>query len=290
MSGPICILGRQFDPEELTQLQSWIDQRHGQSRRALSVGLAQLWDWRNPQGQLRDMAVRLLLNRLEQRVGLRLPARQNRGGRRQVRPSSQGALTPSLPITQPLGQLQPVSVHLVGPGQTERARLAQYFLAHHYLGYPHPLGQLHYLVTDGQGRDLAVLLFGPAAWKCAPRDLFIGWSAAQRQAHLKQVANNSRFLILPWVEVPRLASHVLSLVLRRLRQDWQGHYARPLELVETFVDTSRFTGAGYRAANWIELGRTTGRTRQDRAHRLQTPPKRVLVYPLDPQFRRRLCA
>jgi hypothetical protein len=290
MSGPICILGRHFEPEELTQLQSWIDQRHGQSRRALSVGLAQLWDWRNPQGQLRDMAARLLLNRLEQRVGLRLPSRQNRGGRRQARPSNQGALTPSRPITEPLAQLQPLSVHLVGPGQAQRARLAQYFLAHHYLGYPHPLGQLHYLVTDGQGRDLAVLLFGPAAWKCAPRDLFIGWSAAQRQAHLKQLANNSRFLILPWVEVPRLASHVLSLVLHRLRQDWQGNYARPLELVETFVDTSRFTGGCYRAANWIELGRTTGRTRQDRAHRLQTPPKRVWVYPLDPQFRRRLCA
>ena len=199
MSGPICILGRQFEPEELTQLQTWIDQRHGQSRRALSVGLAELWDWRNHHGQLRDMAVRLLLNRLEQRVGLRLPARQNRGGRRQARPSSQDALTPSGPITQPLGQLQPVSVHLVGPRQVERTRLAQYFLAHHYLGYPHPLGQLHYLVTDAQGRDLAVLLFGPAAWKCAPRDLFIGWSAVQRQAHLKQVANNSRFLILPKV-------------------------------------------------------------------------------------------
>ncbi len=290
MSGPICILGRQFGPQELTQLQTWIDQRHGQSRRALSVGLAKLWDWRNHRGQLRDMAVRLLLNRLEQRVGLRLPARQNRGGRRQARPSSQGALTPSGPITQPLGQLQPVSVHLVGPRQGERARLAQYLLAHHYLGYPHPLGQLHYLVTDGQGRDLAVLLFGPAAWKCAPRDLFIGWSAAQRQAHLHQVANNSRFLILPWVKAPRLASHVLSLVLRRLRQDWQSQYARPLELVETFVDTSRFTGACYRAANWIDLGHTTGRTRQDRAHRLQTPPKQVWVYPLHPQFRPRLCA
>jgi len=279
MSGPICILGRQFEPEELTQLQRWIDQRHGQSRRALSVGLAELWDWRNDHGQLRDMAVRLLLNRLEQRVGLRLPARQNRGGRRQARPSSQAALTPSGPITQPLRQLQPVSVHLVGPRQAERARVAQYFLAHHYLGYPHPLGQLHYLVTDGQGRDLALLLFGPAAWKCAPRDRFIGWSAAQRQAHLQQVANNSRFLILPWVEAPRLASHVLSLVLRRLPQDWQSAYARPLELVETFVDTSRFTGACYRAANWIELGQTTGRTLQAVArpdhtviHRLERCP------------------
>jgi hypothetical protein len=104
------------------------------------------------------------------------------------------------------------------------------------------------------------------------------------------VTNNTRFLLLPWVQVRHLASHVLSQVLRRLPRDWQRKYARPLDLVETFVDTSRFTGACYRAANWLELGQTTGRTRQDRTHRLQAPPKRVWVYPLEPQFRRRLCA
>ena len=136
------------------------------------------------------------------------------------RPSSQGALTPSGPITQPLGQRRPLSVHLVRPGQAERARLAQYFLAHHYLGYPHPLGQLHCLVTDSQGRDLAVLLFGPAAWKCAPRDLFIGWSAAQRQAHLKQVANNSRYLALHGRRLSRRQ-------LDRVGPDHRTHPPRP---------------------------------------------------------------
>ncbi len=122
------------------------------------------------------------------------------------------------------------------------------------------------------------------------RDRFIGWSPAARQAHLQQLTNNCRFLLLPWVEVPQLASHVLGRVLRRLPQDWQRKYARRLDLVETFVDTSRFTGACYRAAKWIPLGQTTGRTRQDRANQLQTPPKAVWVYPLDPQFRRRLAA
>jgi len=136
---------------------------------------------------------------------------------------------------------------------------------------------------------VALLLFSAAAKHLKHRDQWIGWTRSQRDRRLSLVANNSRFLILPWVEAPRLASHVLSLVLRRLRQDWHSQYARPLELVETFVDTSHFTGACYRAANWIELGQTTGRTRQDRTHRLQVPPKRVWVYPLDPQFRHRLC-
>jgi len=149
---------------------------------------------------------------------------------------------------------------------------------------------LKYLVRDRQDRPVSCLLFGSAAWQCAVRDQFIGWSAALREARLQQLTKNTRLLILPWFKVPHLASQALSLVLRRLRQDWQTKCARPLELVETFGDTSRFTGASYGAANWTELGQTTGRTHQDRSHRLQAPLKRVLVYPLDPQFRRHLCA
>lgn len=288
MLGPICILGRRFEPQELMRLQAWIDQRHDHSRRALSLGLAKLWVWRNDQGQLRDMAVRLLLNRLEQRGCLQLPARQNRGGRRQMRLPSHPVAAPNRPITDPLEQLQPLSVRVVGPGQAQRAQLAQYFLAHHYLGYPHPLGQLHYLVTDGNGRDVAGLLFGPAAWKCGPRDAFIGWTAAQRQAHLRQVANNSRFLVLPWVAVPRLASHVLGLVLRRLPEDWQAFCGQRPVLVESFVEVDRFAGICYRANNWLEVGLTRGRSRAGRAG-LRVPVKRIYLRPLRRDFRQRLC-
>lgn len=117
-------------------------------------------------------------------------------------------------------------------------------------------------MRDGRGRPLACLLFGSAAWKSGVRDRFIGWSAAQREARLQGVTNPTRFLILPRVQVPRLASHLLGQVLRRLRADWHPKYGRPLELAETLVDSSRFTGACYRAANWINLGQTTGRTRQ----------------------------
>ena len=289
MVGPICILGRRFEPEALAQLQAWIDQRYGQSRRALSVDLAELWQWRNQRGQLRDMAVRLVLNRLELLGYLRLPARQNRGGRRSLRRFGAAEATGhGLLVLSSLGLLQPLSLNPVEPGHPARARLAQYFLAHHYLGYPHPLGQLHYLVRDRQGRDVAGLLFGPAAWKCDPRDQFIGWTAAQRQAHLRQIANNSRFLILPGVIVPGLASHILSLVARRLPQDWQAHWGYPAVLVETFVEVERFTGTCYHASHWLALGLTQGRSRAGRPG-LRVPRKQIYVRPLVPDFRQQLC-
>ena len=136
---------------------------------------------------------------------------------------------------------------------------------------------------------MACALFGAAAWKTQPRDDFIGWTAAQRQAHLGRVANNSRFLILPWVRVPELASHILGRVARRLAGDWQAHYGHRVVLLETFVERERFRGSCYRAANWICVGQTQGRTRQDRQHRIQAPVKDILVYPLQANFRKQLC-
>ena len=122
------------------------------------------------------------------------------------------------------------------------------------------------------------------------RDGFIGWSTSARQAYLQEITNNTRFLILPWIQVPGLATPVLNSVMPRLRQDWQRKYARPLSLVETFVDTSRFRGVCYRAANWTYLGETTGRTRQDRCHGVNAPAKAVFVYPLVPDFSQQLTA
>jgi hypothetical protein len=237
------------------------------------------------------MAARTLLLKLEQRGQLRLPPKRqpspNRMRHKQVRPVAHVRE----PIGGPLAQLTPLEV-LELSQRPDQLPLYEWLLhQYHYLSYASPVGlNLKYLVRDRQGRPLSCLLFGSAAWKCGPRDQFIGWSPAQRQTHLQELTNNTRFLILPWVEAPELGSYVLSRVLRRLRRDWQIKYARPLRLVETFVDGSRFTGACYRAANWLDLGQTAGRTRQDRSHRMAVPPKRVLVYPLEPNFRPRLCA
>ena len=144
-------------------------------------------------------------------------------------------------------------------------------------------------MRDRQGRDLACLLFGAAAWKTQPRDAFIGWTVAQRQAQLALVANNSRFLILPWVRVPELASHILGRVARRIAADWQVRYGHPVRLLETFVERERFRGGCYRAANWICVGQTQGRTRQDRHSQIHAPVKDVWVYPLHVHFRQALC-
>jgi len=289
MDRPIQVLGRPLDRQALFELQAWIDQQAGTSRRRLSVALAQLWDWRNPRGQLRDMATRLLLNRLETQGRLRLPVRQRRGGRRSVRVSPGSAPPPAEPIRESLAALQPLSVRLVSPAHPDRPRLVQYLAAHHYLGYPHPLGQLHYLVQDARGQDVAVLLFGPAAWKCQPREAFIGWTALQRQAHLSRLAGNSRFLILPWVAVPHLASHVLGAVLRRLPADWHAHTGQRAVLAESFVEVDRFAGTCYRASNWIDLGLTQGRSRHGRSG-LRVPVKRLFVRPLTRRFRQELGA
>ena len=287
----LMLQGRVIAAAQLLQARQLLESHPEWSRYRLSRELCWLWNWRAPNGQLKDMAARTLLLKLEQRGLLRLPPKRRPSPNRMLHKQVRAVAHARELIHAPLAQLTPLEVIELSQWPEELPRYEWLLHEHHYLSYASPVGlNLKYLVRERQGRALSCLLFGSAAWKCAPRDQFIGWSPAARQARLQQVTNNSRFLLLPWVHVPGLASHVLSRVLRRLPQDWQRKYARPLDLVETFVDTSRFTGACYRAANWLDLGQTTGRTRQDRAHRLQTPPKRVWVYPLHPQFRRRLCA
>ena len=143
---------------------------------------------------------------------------------------------------------------------------------------------MQYLARDAQGRELAVMVFGAAAWKVAVRDRFIGWSVAQRQERLGALANQQRFLILPWVRVAQLASYLLARATRRLAADWQARYGHRVWLVETFVEQDRFAGTAYKAAGWLPLGETTGRTRQDRQHTLQSPRKSVWVRALHPRF------
>jgi hypothetical protein len=286
----LVLQGRSLGSAELEQIRHLLKRHPEWSRYRLSRELCLLWSWRAPNGQLKDMAARTLLLKLEERGHIRLPQKRrpspNRMLYKQLRPVAHA----QEPINDPLAQLRPLEVKELSQWPEGQALYEWLLHQYHYLSYASSVGlNLKYLVCDCRGRPLSCLLFGSAAWKCDVRDQFIGWNPAQRQVHLQQITNNTRFLLLPWVRVPQLASHILGLVLGRLRQDWRTKYARPLQLVETFVDTSRFRGACYRAANWIDLGQTTGRTRQDRAHRIAVAPKRVWVYPLEPQFRRHLC-
>jgi hypothetical protein len=287
----LVLQGRVIDSVQLQQVRQLAESHPEWSRYRLSRELCALWNWRAPNGQLKDMAARTLLLKLAGHGHVSLPEKRrpspNRMRHKKLRPVAHDCQ----PITDSLACLRPLEVTELSQCSDGLA-LYEWLLHHyHYLSYASAVGlNLKYLVRDCRGRPLSCLLFASAAWKCDARDRFIGWNPLQRQAHLQQITNNCRFLVLPWVQVPQLASHVLGLVLRRLRQDWQRKYARPLQLVETFVDASRFQGACYRAANWIDLGQTSGRTRQDRQHQIAVPAKRVWVYPLENQFRHHLCA
>jgi hypothetical protein len=290
MSEALVVQGRRITAADLKQIQELIRTHPEMSRRRLSEALVAAWDWRNPAGRLKDMATRTLLVKLEARGLIELPERRqrpyNRMGGRQIQPR----LWDRTPVTGPLSQIGPLTLREISTEAGARWEFEAALAEFHYLGYRGAVGEnLQYGVTGPDGRLLACLLFGAAAWKCRARDEFIGWTHEQRAARLGLVANNSRFLILPFVPVPHLASWALGAVLRRLSSDWESKYGHPILLAETFVDRSRFQGTCYRAANWIRQGATTGRSRQDRYTTLKVPVKDVYLYPLRTNFRDALC-
>jgi len=295
------IQGRLIGAPELTQIRLLLAAHPDWSRWRISQHLATLWNWRNGAGQLKDMAARTLLLKLELRGSIVLPPRRrvppNRMRPKLAHQMQMPGIEPTssqTPITDPLRALLPLTLSecsqdrkAAGPRALFNALLRQ----HHYLSHTSTVGEnLQYLVSDIQGRPLACVLFGAAAWQCADRDRHIGWESAVRAQNLHFIANNTRFLILPWVSVPHLASHILSRIARRLSGDWQSKYGHPIYLLETFVQRDRFTGACYKAANWLPVGQTKGRTRQDSCEgkHLQTAIKDIYLYPLHPRFAQRL--
>jgi hypothetical protein len=291
MTEVMVVQGREVTAADVELIRALLTAHPARGRTPLSAELCRRWDWRNARGQLKDMACRTLLLKLERAGHIRLPPR--------LRPSSNGLRNRRPPTAPPacepirgvLRDLQPLSVSAVVPGSDD-ARLFNGLLAHeHYLGHRNTVGEnLRYLVRDRHGRPVACALFGSAAWKCADRDAFLGWDRATRERNLQGMTNNTRFLIPGWVQVPHLASHVLGLIARRIRADWQAKYGHPVHALETFVDRARFKGTCYRAANWLRLGATRGRTRNDRAHRIRAAVKDVYLYPLVADVRRELCA
>jgi len=280
MLTPIAIQGRSVSGEDISLIRDICQSHPEWSRYRLSRELATRWHWRNGKGQIKDMACRSLLGKLAARGLIELPAlRWASPNRYRHQPVVEVPHT-SAPIESSLRSLQPL--RFLDTNDRATGKLFSHLLArYHYLGYQQPVGEnLRYLIGANDGRLLACMLFGSAAWKCAARDRFIGWENAQRRCRLPLTTNNQRFLILPWVRVPCLASHVLGLVSRRLSSDWDERYGHPIVSLETFVNQQRFSGTCYRAANWQCVGHTTGRTRQDRYHRLSVPIKDVYVYPL----------
>jgi hypothetical protein len=282
------IQGRRIGSLELGQIRELIEANAHWSRFRLSVVLAQRWQWYAASGQLKDMAARSLLLKLHDRRLIVLPKR------RQTPVTRNSDTTPglfdSLPpeaVESSLSSLRPLQIQVVAPKKPDYGVFERYLARHHYLSYRGPIGE-----NSRTGVDLACLLFGAAAWQCAPRDRWIGWSAEQRARGLSFIANNQRFLILPWVRVDYLASHILGQIAQRIAADWQQRYQHPLYVLETFVQQDRFRGTCYQAANWVCVGQTTGRTRQNQRHRdnaVHAPVKDIYLYPLPPDGRRQLC-
>jgi len=282
METPTIIQGRMLTAMDLVTVQELRRENAAWSQYRLSRELAKKWDWRNSKGQLKDIACRSLLRKLADRGVIELPTPRivspNRFRHLPVNPVAHD----NTPISAPLSALQPLQ--LLDISSAKHASLFAWLLAYyHYLSFKQPVGEnMAYLVADRHGRLLACLLFGSAAWSCSARDQYIGWSAGQRRERLHLLTNNHRFLILPWVQVPCLASHVLGMIARRLSQDWQTKYGHPILLLETFVDR-RFQGTCYRAANWLRLGQTTGRTRNGRRNCIEAPIKDVYLLALHDQ-------
>jgi len=281
--------GRRFQPQDLILARDLIGAHPDWSRYRLSRELCAVWDWRTASGQWRDMAARTVLLKLEQRGWVRLPER------RMCSPNRHRLAAPiqrdweQTPIAGSLADVGPVRIQEVSCRRSEREQLRAALATFHYLSYRAPTGEnLQYVVRDRTGRLLAAVVFAGAAWKCAARDRWIGWSAGQREANLNRIANNVRFLILPWVRVPQLGSWILGAVGRRIAEDWQAKYGHRVVLLETFVERERFAGTCYRAANWLPVGQTTGRSRADRHHTLQVPVKELYVRPLRSDFREAL--
>ena len=288
------VQGRKISGVEISEITSLIEANPLWSRYRLSRVLAQRWQWYSAAGQLKDMAARSLLQKLHQRDLIALPERR-RGPVGRTPPVSFEPFDAVVPesVVGDLSWLQPLEIQVVGPKQPDYQLFRRYLAQHHYLSYGGPIGEnLGYLIRSCAGVELACLLFGAAAWQCAGRDQWIGWSAEQRAAGLQFIANNSRFLILPWVRVEHLASHILAQIARRIAADWQKRYHHALHLLETFVQPDRFRGTCYQAANWIRVGQTTGRTRQSRRQRdnlVHAPRKDIYLYPLVSDVRRELC-
>ncbi len=275
--------GRDFTPKELEQIRSLIKHNPEFNRTRLSTEVCQMFQWFKPDGKLKDMSCRVAMLRMNKDGIIRLPpSTRIKQPVRKIDFTS--ATEPQNHVVSPVNQLPQLHLQIVT--KTTSVLWNEYIERYHYLGHkPLPGAQLRYFITSGE-QIVALAGFGAAAWQTAPRDQFIGWTHDQRKINLHLIVNNARFLILPWIQSKNLASKILSLMIRRLPEDWENRYnIRPV-LLETFVQKDRFKGTCYRAANWQNIGETKGRGKLGgQPGKICVPIKDIWVFPLDKKFR-----
>jgi hypothetical protein len=288
MQTNICYRHRVVTDSDVAFIRQLVAEHPESSRRDLSKKLCVAWNWVQANGALRDMVCRGLMLKLHREALIELPPVRREMRNPLARRSAPALVSVEAAALQAsLAEIRPLEFRQVRRTPQE-ALFNSLIEHHHYLGYTQPVGEhLKYLVF-ARGRPIACMAFSSAPRHLGSRDRFIGWDKQARLKNIGLLAYNTRFLILPWVTVPHLASHILGRMARVLSADWQRLYGHPIYFVETFIDPARFRGTCYRAANWIDLGQTTGRGKDAPTHKPNRPIKQVLGYPLVKDFRRRL--
>ena len=275
-----CLTRPKITEDRVEQIRNVIAENPDWNRTKISKHICRLWGWQSPSGYLKDISCRDMLRELDKAGRINLPAAQapsrTCGNSDKVNHLEHDTTL----VGSKLAELRPLRISIVGAGK-ELELFKSLIDQYHYLGFDRAIGEnMKYMIYSRDGKPLSCLLFGSAAWSCRERDSFIGWDKSERIRGLSLMTNNSRFLIAPWVNVKHLASHILSLITRRIAEDWQHKYGHPVYCLETYVEIGRFRGTCYRAANWIRVGSTTGRGRDGGHHNATLPIKDVYLYPL----------
>jgi hypothetical protein len=280
--------GKRATKQDIAFINKLISDNPDDSRRALSKKLCKAWNWVQPNGVLRDMVCRGFMLCLESSGHIKLPPRKCTPHNPLVnRQQPAKVAIDQTPIEAALSKIQPLEIRQIRRTPYEKlfnSLISQY----HYLGYCHPVGEHLKYIVYSHGRPIACFAWSSAARHIGSRDKFIGWSPDIRKKNLRLIAYNSRFLILPWIRSSHLASHLLGRIAKILRSDWEIAYNHPVYFLETFVDTEKFKGTCYKAANWQYIGKTTGRGKNDQTHKANRSIKAVWGYPLSKNFREAL--
>lgn len=281
--------GRDFSPKEIDIIRKIISEDPQRTRAKISREVCQALEWLKPDGGLKQMSCRVAMLRMHENGLITLPLARKTAANKKNHPIEITSDTdPHSAINEPVNKLNKLMLCQVA--NKKQSRLwNEYIHRYHYLGFKTlPGAQLRYFFYSNE-RIVALLGFAAAAWKVAPRDQFVGWSPRQREQNLYLVANNARFLILPWVNSRNLASKILSMVVKQLPEDWLKKYNYQPVLLETFVQKDRFKGTCYKAANWTFVGSTKGRGKLDRYNETRLPQKNIWLYPLHKNFKELLC-
>ena len=281
--------GRRFTAEEMALLRALIAAEPPPTRNALSREFCRRIGWLKPDGGLKDMMARVTMLAMHHDGLIALPPPTQRQSRAGPMAFGQDTEPPLFPAPTTVDEVRPLDLRPVLRGTREGKLWNEFVARYHYLGYKTLVGaQMRYAVHDRNGWPVAMLGFSTAAWRLAPRDKFIGWTPELREKNLPLVVDNPRFLILPWIDIPNLGSHILAIVRRRLPEHWTERYNITPMLIETFVETPRYTGAVYKASGWINVGTTQGRGRYDTHMKRAQPKKDIWLRPLRRDWKRTL--